>query len=91
MSKAKLLGIRETQGKFEGKPYHSVKLHIAEPFTAENSYGQETSIQSVKFERMPYIFGRPITVEELATYVNSTIDIMYDKYGNPATITFEAD
>lgn len=87
--KVKLLGFRETQGTFEGKPFHSVKLHICEPFTADNAYGSETSVQSIKYDRMPYIFGRPVELSELSTFVNSEIDVQYDKNGSLCKITLE--
>lgn len=91
MSKVKFLGFKETQGTFEGRPFHSVKLHISEPFNSENAYGQETSIQSIKFERMPFIFGRPMEISELATYVGGEADFQYDKNGTVTQITFLAD
>lgn len=91
MSRVKLLGFKETQGTFEGKPYHSIKLHICEPFTSDNAWGAETSIQSVKYDRMAFIFGRPMELSELATYVNSEADFQYDKNGVVTQITFPAD
>lgn len=91
MSRVKFLGFKESQGTFEGKPYHSIKLHICEPFTSENAWGSETSIQSVKYERIPYVFGRPMELSELATYVNSEADFQYDKNGTVVSITFPAD
>ena len=91
MSKVKLLGFRESEGVFEGKPYHSIKLHISEPFTDENSYGMETSIQSIKYDRLPFVFGRPIELSELSTYVNSEADFQYSKKGTVDKITFPSD
>lgn len=91
MSKVKFLGFKETQGTFEGKPYHSIKLHISEPFTSENAYGSETSVQSVKYDRMAFVFGRPMELSELATYVNSEADFQYDKNGAVVSIRFDAD
>lgn len=91
MSKVKFLGFRETQGTFEGKPFHSIKFHICEPFTSENAYGNETSIQSVKYDRLPFVLGRPMEISELATYVNSEADFQYDKNGTVTAIHFLAD
>ena len=91
MSKVKFLGFKESKGTFEVKPYHSVKLHISEPFTSDNAYGMETSIQSVKYDRMPFIFGRPIELSELATYVGADADFQYDKNGSVTSITFPID
>ena len=91
MSKAKLLGIRETQGEFQGKPFHSMKFHIAEPFSADKSWGQETSIQSVRYDRLPFILGRPMGFQELSTFVNTDIDITYDKNGSVIGIQFLSD
>lgn len=91
MSKAKLLGIKEAQGTFEGKPFHSVKLHISEPFVGIGCYGAETSIQSVKYENIPFVFGKPISVQELSTYVNAEMDISYDKNGKVVSISFPSD
>lgn len=91
MSRAKLLGFKESSGTFEGKPYHSVKLHISEPFIGDNCFGSETSVQSLKYDNLPYIFGRPVPVSELVTYINSEIDISYDKNGKVTSIVFLAD
>lgn len=91
MSKVKLMGFKESQGIFEGKAFHSVKLHICEPFNSDGAYGMETSIQSIKFERLPFVFGRPIELSELATYVNAEADFQYDKNGVVTSITFPSD
>lgn len=87
MSKAMLLGVREMQGKFEGRDYHTVALHIAEDFNKENSYGKETSIQKVKYERLPFILSSPVeSVKDFADkFIGSELDISYDKDGK---ITF---
>lgn len=91
MSKVKFEGFKESQGTFEGKPYHSIKFHISEPFTSENAYGRETSIQSVKFDRLPFILGRPMELSELATYVGSQADFQFGKNGSVVSITFDFD
>lgn len=87
MSKAMLLGVREMQGKFEGRDYHTVALHIAEDFSKENSYGKETSIQKVKYERLPFILSSPVeSVKDFADkFIGSELNISYDKDGK---ITF---
>lgn len=87
--RVKLLGMRETQGIFQDKPFHSLKLHISEPFTASDSYGEETSVHSIKFDRIPYIFGRPIEVKEIAMCVGLEIDISFDKNGTINKIDLE--
>lgn len=79
--KVKLLGVRETQGTFEGKSFHSVKLHIAEPFTVDNSWGSETSVQSVKYDLIPFIFGKPVEVRDIGGLVGCDIDVQFDKNG----------
>lgn len=93
MSKALLLGVREMQGKFEGREYHTVALHIAEPFTKENSFGKETSIQKLKYERLPFVLSRPVeSVKDFADkYIGSEIDISYDKDGKITYITLFPD
>lgn len=87
MSKAMLLGVREMQGKFEGRDYHTVALHIAEDFNKDNSYGSEVSIQKVKYERLPFILSSPVeSVKDFADrFIGSQLDISYDKDGK---ITF---
>lgn len=91
MSKVKFEGFKESQGTFEGKAYHSIKFHISEPFTSEKAYGRETSIQSVKFDRLSFILGRPMELSELATYVGSQADFQFDKNGSVVSITFDFD
>lgn len=89
MSKCMLLGVREMQGEFQGKPYHSVALHIAEAFTKENSFGREVSIQKVKYERLPFILSSPVeSVKDFADkFIGSQLDIAYDKDGKITYIT----
>ena len=96
MSRARLLGVRETQGTFEGKPFHSVKLHIAEPFYADNSYGEETSIQSVKYERLPYVLrsnvpGLLIDFSGLVEHIGEYAEFQYDKNGSLTQVIFDCD
>lgn len=93
MSKAMLLGVREMQGDFQGKPYHSVALHISEKFTKDNSYGNEVSVQKVKFERLPFILSSPVeSVKDFADkFIGSVVDISYDKDGKVTFITLFPD
>lgn len=93
MSKALLLGVREMQGKFEGRDYHTIALHIAEDFEKENSYGKEVSVQKVKYERLPFILSSPVeSVKDFAQkYIGSTIDISYNKDGGVTYITTFGD
>lgn len=94
MSKAMLLGVREMQGKFEGRDYHTVALHIAEDFNKDNSYGKEVSIQKVKYERLPFILSSPVeSVKDFADrFIGSQLDISYDKDGKITFIsTFATD
>ena len=97
MSKVKVVGIAETQGNFEGRPFHSVKFHISEPFNpngnTENKkcYGMETSIQSVKFDNLPFVLDRPMRMDELVTYIGSEAEFLYDKNGVVSKISFLAD
>ena len=72
-------GIRETQGNFEGKPFHSVKFHISEPFFEDNAVGREVSVQSVKYERLPFVFNRPIELSEVMSLVGQTANFEYNK------------
>lgn len=89
MSKAMLLGVREMQGKFEGRDYHTVALHIAEDFNKDNSYGKEVSIQKVKYDRLPFILSSPVeSVKDFADrFIGSQLDISYDKDGKVTFIT----
>lgn len=89
-----LLGVREMQGKFEGRDYHTVALHIAEDFNKDNSYGKEVSIQKVKYERLPFILSSPVeSVKDFADrFIGSQLDISYDKDGKITFIsTFATD
>ncbi len=93
MSKVMLLGVREMQGDFQGRPFHTVALHIAEPFTKENSFGSEVSVQKVKYERLPFILSRPVdSVKDFADrFIGSNMDFSYDKDGKITCITLFPD
>lgn len=92
--KAKLMGLVEKEGVFEGKPYHSIKLHCIAPGDDKGFVGWrvlDIKTTSIKFDRLPFIVGRPMEVSELATYVGSEIDIQFDDQKRISGITFEAD
>ncbi|MCM1328096.1 MAG: hypothetical protein NC253_01520 [Ruminococcus sp.] len=93
MSKAMLLGVREMQGEFQGKPYHTIALHIAEKFDSDKSYGSEVSVQKVKYERLPFILSSPVeSVKDFAErFIGSQLDLSYDKNGKITFISTFAD
>lgn len=93
MSKVLLLGVRELQGTFEGRDYHTVALHVAKPFDKDKSYGKETLIKKVKYERLPFVLSSPVeSVKDFADkYIGSNIDISYDENGQPERITLFND
>lgn len=99
MSKAMLLGVRDMKGEFQGNPYHTIALHISEKFgedkTTANvkSYGNEVSVQKVKYERLPFILSSPIEgVKDFAErFIGSQIDISYDKDGKVTSIVLFPD
>ena len=91
MSKAILLGVSHKQGEFQGKPFNSIKMHISEPFANNGNgkdFGEEVSVQSVKVENIPVVFGQPLTVAEIAQYIGMEIDVYYDKYGHFSQVRF---
>ncbi len=78
--KARLEGIVETQGEFQGKAFHSVKLHCTAPIERTsamvNSAGRQVlDVISIKYEDLPFVAPRPMRIEELATYVGADIDL----------------
>ncbi len=92
--KAKLVGIRETQGVFEGKPFHSIKLHCTAPCIDDGFVGVQVidpKVTSISFDKLPFIIGRPITFNELSTYVNSNINIDFDQNKRIVGLTFDFD
>lgn len=93
MSKLLLLGVREMQGKFQEKDFHTVALHLAKPFDKEKSYGKEVIVKKVKYERLPFVLSSPVeSVKDFADkYVGSNVDISYDEYGQPEHITLFHD
>ena len=90
MAKLRLEGFKEWEGSIEGVHMHTVKLHLSEPFVDEGCAGRETSQQGIPFEKLPLVFGFPITVAELACYLyencKQEIDISYNKKGKIAEI-----
>ena len=91
MSRARLLGISHKQGDFQGKPFNSIKMHISETFANNGNgkdFGEEVSVQSVKVENIPAVFGQPLSVAEIAQYIGTEIDVYYDKYGHFSQVRF---
>ena len=99
MSKVMLLGVRDMKGEFQGNPYHTIALHISEKFTEDKttanikSYGNEVSVQKVKYDRLPFILSSPVeSVQDFANrYIGSQIDLSYDKDGKITAITLFQD
>lgn len=92
--KAKLVGVRETQGVMEGKPYHSFKLHFTAPSIDEGFVGVQVidpKLTSISYEKFPFVVGRPMTFTELSTYVNSEVNLDFDQNKRVVGITFLAD
>lgn len=78
---AKLMGLIEKQGVFEGKPFHSIKLHLIAPAIEEGFFGWrvlDPKYTSIKYDRLSFIFGKPMDMQELVTYVGDEVDIHYD-------------
>lgn len=92
--RAKLVGLVEKQGVFEGKPYHSIKLHCIAPSDDKDFTGWrvlDPKTTSIKYDRLPYIVGRLMELSELVTYVGSEIDIQYNDNKQITGISFEFD
>lgn len=92
--KAKLVGMIEKEGIFEGKPFHSIKLHCTAPCMDEGFTGVQVidpKVTSIKYDNLPFIVGRPMKVSELATYVGSEINLDFDQNKKIVGIQFLAD
>lgn len=79
--RAKLVGLVEKQGVFQEKPFHSIKLHLIAPTVEEGFFGWrvlDPKFTSIKYDRLSFIFGKPIDMQELVTYVGDEVDIQYD-------------
>ena len=79
--KARLIGVRETQGVFEGKPYHSIKMHCTAPCFDDGFIGEQVldpKRTSVSFEKLPFVVGCPITYSEFSQHVGEEINIDFD-------------
>lgn len=92
--RAKLIGLVEKQGVFEGKPYHSIKLHCIAPSDEKDFTGWrvlDLKTTSIKYDRLPFIVGRLMELSELITYVGSEIDIQFNDNKQIVGLKFEFD
>ena len=91
---AQLVGCVEKQGVFEGKPYHSIKLHLIASPVEEGFFGKrvlDPKYTSIKFERLSFVVGRPMEYRELVEHVGEDIDIQYDDNKHIVGIKFLED
>lgn len=78
---AKLVGLIEKEGVFEGKPYHSIKLHLIAQANEEGFFGMrvlDPKYTSIKYDRLSFIFGKPMDKQMLVDLVGDEIDVHYD-------------
>ena len=90
MSRARLLGVQHKQGEFQGRPFNCLKLHVAEKFAigSGNDFGEEVTVQKVKVDNVPAIFGQALSLGELVQYIGSEMEVYYDKYGHFSQVRF---
>ncbi|MBD5144983.1 MAG: hypothetical protein HDT21_03590 [Ruminococcus sp.] len=92
--RAKLVGLVEKQGVFEGKPYHSIKLHCIAPSDDKDFHGWrvlDPKNTSIKYDRLPFVVGRLMELSELITYVGSEIDIQFNDNKQIVGLKFDFD
>lgn len=92
--RAKFMGFIEKSGVFEGKPYHSIKASFVTPDVEPGFYGQrvlDPKITSIKYDRLPFIVGRPMEISELATYCGSDCEIQFNDSKQISSIKFYID
>lgn len=92
--RAKLIGLVEKQGVFEGKPFHSIKLHCIAPSEDKDFVGWrvlDVKTTSVKYDRLPFVVGRLMELSELITYVGSEIDIQFNDNKQIVGLKFDFD
>lgn len=92
--KAKLMGFKENSGVFQGNPFHSIALHIIAPGDDKDFIGWrvlDPQYTKIKYDRLPFIVGRPMELSELATYAGSEIDVQFDDKKRISAIHFTAD
>lgn len=92
--RAKLMGFVEKQGIFEGKPFHSIKASFITPEVEQGFYGSrvlDPKVTSIKYERLPFILGRPMELSELATYCGADCEIGFDDNKKISSIRFLID
>lgn len=78
----KIIGIEETSGEFDNRPYHNVNFHCAEEFNNEKSKGLRVSTTKVKYNVLTESFDKELTTAEILSLVGQDVDFYYDKYKN---------
>lgn len=88
----KVIGIVNSQGDYQGRPYHNLVFHVSYENTNANKdvCGSLTDTVKVRFADLNEMFGLgfadPADVEKLhaedfSDYIGKEIDVAYNKFG----------
>lgn len=76
-----ILGVSEKSGVYEGRDYHNLYLHTAEPFgSPEYGYGQRVEFHKVKFSNASSLVEA--SKGTLSNLIGRYVELNYNKYGN---------
>lgn len=81
-----VIGVSNSEGTFEGRPYHNVIFHCSEPFDSEKGAGQMVKTYKVKHQILAEILGKPPTAKDLESLIGKKITCFYDEWKNVARV-----
>jgi hypothetical protein len=76
-----IVGVNESQGVYEGSPYHNVNFHTATAFADGKGVGVNVSRKKVKVAMLAAVFGKPTTISDAEGMVGKLVNFYYDEYG----------
>lgn len=84
----KIIGVRDSSGKYEGTDYHNVILFCTEPFQNDKGAGLQAKSFKVKNDILTRIFGRQLTTKEIYGLIGQDANFYYDEYKNVQFVEF---
>jgi len=78
----KIIGVEDSKGVFENRPYHNVNFYGTIPVNSNKGAGLKPKKVKVKLSVLSESFGRMMEVKDIITFMGAELDFDYDEYQN---------
>lgn len=77
--KAKVVGVSEKTGNYQGYDYHNVNIHCL--VDSDDCYGQSAVQVKIKFGNVSSVFGKPMSADDWQKLVGKDCNFYYNRFG----------